>query len=145
VFAFGRFAFGERRAVGGEDRGAGRQFGFRFQLFAAAQAGEDEEGGPVDAAFRPRQVELGVDDAEGHGFDLQRHRHHRLAFLGAGVFGRVGDQAAHRRDVARFAVLGDELLHPGRFLGGVVQLRVHGREILRLPGFGEAVGGVLLR
>ena len=103
----------------------------RFQLLAAAQAGEDEVGRPVDPAFRPGQVELVFDLAEGDGLDHQRHRDDRLAGFGAGVLGLVGDEAALRRDLAALRGSRRRTAWADRFLRGVVQLRVHRREVLR--------------
>lgn len=144
MFAFVRRAFGEHRAVGGEDRRARRQFGLRFELLSLLQPGEDEVRRPGDAAFGPGQLELVVDHAEGDGLDPHRHRHDGLPTCGGRAFGRFDEDAALGRDLLRFVVVGGELLGGDRLLGGVVQFRVHRGEVLVLPGFGEVVGGVLL-
>ena len=65
VFAGVGVAFGERGAVGGEDRRPRRQFDLAFEVLAGAQPGEDEARVPGDAAFVVGEVEVGFDRAEG--------------------------------------------------------------------------------
>ena len=81
-------AFGQRRAVGGEDRRPRRQFDLAFQVLAFAQAREDEAGVPGDAAFGVGQLELVFEAAEGDGGDGDRHRDDGLAVALGGRRGR---------------------------------------------------------
>src|SRR4029077_12782434 len=74
VFAGVGVAFGERRAVGGEDRGPRGELDFAFEVLAAPQPGEDQARVPGDATVCVGQVEVALEFAEGDGGGLERHR-----------------------------------------------------------------------
>src|SRR6185369_10376894 len=74
VFAFFGRAFGQRRAVAGEDRRPFGEFDVGGEFLARAQPREDEALVPFDAAVGVRDVEVFFDGAEGDGLDRHRDR-----------------------------------------------------------------------
>jgi hypothetical protein len=144
VFAFLGRAFGEGRAVGGEDPRPRRQLDLAFQVLALSQAGEDEAGIPIDAAVGVGDVDLVFEAPEGDGGDDDRDRHHGLAIARGRVVGGAGFEREQGRHPIGLAVGDDEVVELDRRPRGRVQLLVHGGEFVGRPGRGEPSGGVLL-
>jgi hypothetical protein len=144
VFPFLGRARRQGVSVGGEDRRPRRQFDLAFQVLAAAQAGEDEARVPVDAAVRVGQLDLVLEASESDRGDGDRDRYRGLAVVRGGVVRGARIERAQRRHLLGIAVGDREIVDVDRRFRGWVQLLVHGREVVRGPGLGEAVRGFLL-
>ena len=140
-------AFGQRRRR--RRRGSAPAAPARSRLRGARRVrrpGKTRLGSQAIAAFGEGQVELVFEPAEGDGGDRAAAPAPRSSpSRELGVLGGAGDEAAQGRDLSRLrGRRAAKSLRADRRLRGVVQLPVHRREVVRRPGFGEAVGGFLL-